>query len=358
MITDLNKILSMNELPPVIMIFGEEEFSADNAYREIIDKAVSNPQDDYELTEIDAQDKGQSLANLIDLCSSISMLGGKTLAAVKNFEKFFPGKLKKHTWEKSNFFKYLNNPNPDSILLIKCFDSSLQGFGRKLRKSSSDPEKVIQRLKFPYNIIIQNYPCIEYSKVYENQMPDWIIKVFSSKNKNIDREAADYLLAQSNPDLRTLYNEIEKIDLYYPKKENINVSDINKLIGSSRSFNVFELQKAIGKRDAEKSILILKNMMAASSSEMLIITMLTRYFKKVWELSEHIGQIHNKFQLAGKVGISPMFIEDYKAALRSYEPAKLNSVFRVLTEADENLKTSKFDKFTIMQNMIIELTKR
>jgi DNA polymerase-3 subunit delta len=352
MLVDINEILSLEQLPPIILLFGQEEFLIEEAYNKIINKFVSKDHNQYSFDEIDASEKDIIPEYVIDMASAVTMLNDKRIIAVKNFNEFYKGRLDKKKHAKSIVAKYFNEPNPDNSLIILATEKSIDGAAKK----KGQMEKVISSAKFPYHILIEKHYCAEFPKVWENQLPRFIIDRFSSLNKRIDIDAANLLLSRVNPDIRQIINEIEKIDIYFADKPVINSKDINSIIGSSRNYNIFELQRVIGQKKTDKSLEIMYKMMSDSRQEMLIITMLTRYFMIIWKMYDLRNENFNKFQLAGKVGVSPAFIADYQNALNIYNDKELNSVFIHLADADEELKSSGADAITILQNMIIKIT--
>ena len=57
-------------------------------------------------------------------------------------------------------------------------------------------------------------------------------------------------------DLQKISNELEKLFIALPNKSSIDESDIEKHVGISKDFNVFELQNAIGSKNERKAMQI------------------------------------------------------------------------------------------------------
>lgn len=351
MIASINQILNLTELPPITLLYGQEDFLIEKAYHQITAKFLQNDPNHYNFEEIDASEKEIDINYIIDMVSSVPMLGGNRIITIKNFNEFFKGRLDKKKNAGAPIAKYFNNPNPSTNLILLAKEKSIDGAVKKQQQF----DKAISAAKFPYHILLEKHLCVEFPKVWENELPKYVIEKFNELNKNIDLEAVNLLLSRTNPELRQLNNEIEKIDIFYNNKNEISADDINAVIGSSRSFNVFELQRAVGQKKLNDAIYILNQMMSESKQEMLIISMLTRYFIAVWKISELGKENLNKFQLAGKVGVSPAFIYDYQKAAKNYSQKELNRVFVVLADTDEELKSSSIDALSLLQNMLINI---
>ena len=96
-------------------------------------------------------------------------------------------------------------------------------------------------------------------------------------------------------------------------------------------------------------------MLAADRQEMLIITMLTRFFTVLWKLSDEPATGKNHFQLAGAVGINPYFVAEYLSALKKYKPEELDRAFIALAEADSQLKSTGGSSIMILQKMLLSI---
>ena len=57
----------------------------------------------------------------------------------------------------------------------------------------------------------------ESKKLYENQIPDWIIKVLKGKNYGIEPKAAAMLASFLGTDLAKINNELEKLRIIFPQ---------------------------------------------------------------------------------------------------------------------------------------------
>ncbi len=247
------------------------------------------------------------------------------------------------------------NPSKSTVLVLRASLDNLNGLTNELSRNNAKAEKKIDSAKFPLNAILRNHYWIEYPKVYESAFPAWVSRRFSSLGKAITREAADLLIAQCKPTLRDLANEAEKVVLYHKDKKEIGIDEINHLVGHTREYNIFELQKAVGERNIRKSFTILSFMLATDRQEMLVITMLTRYFTMLWKLLDESKKTSDPRQLAQAVGLTPYFMSDYLSALKNYSPLELDNAFKFLCEADLSLKSSAGDSLFIMQQMLIKI---
>lgn len=353
MLLKIEELFKKDNLPPILIMFGEEELLLEEALEELINKVVKSKETDFDFEALDGNEI--KIEQLVDYCNTFPFIAQKRIVLVKNFDKLVPTRFSKKNIEESPFTKYLNKPQDTTFLILISQYSELNGITEEIKKNKGQLSKKILSLKYPYNLLISKFEWIEFGKIYENQLPQWISIRVKQFGKTIDREAIEFLIATTNPNLRDINNEIEKVSILIQDRKNINIEDIKNVVGASRVYNIFELQKAIGKRNLKEAIIILKNMISTDKQQMLIMTMLVRYFIVLWKLFEANDKKLNNYQLAAAIGVNYYFINDYKIALENYKKQEIDRAFIVLTETDQALKSTSSDVFYIMQNLLIKI---
>ena len=87
---------------------------------------------------------------------------------------------------------------------------------------------------------------------------EWIGGYVRSQGYTINAKAISLLDEHIGNDLNRIVNEIEKLALNLKGKKDITEDDIERYIGISKEYNVFELQAAIAKKDLAKAIKIIQ----------------------------------------------------------------------------------------------------
>ena len=70
----------------------------------------------------------------------------------------------------------------------------------------------------------------------------------------------------------------------------------------------------------------------------MIVAVLNGYFDKLWKLQKPGALRQNKYDLAGEIGVSPYFVEEYKQAAQRYSRASIADAYAALLAADYELK--------------------
>src|SRR5690606_18388749 len=178
--------------------------------------------------------------------------------------------------------------------------------------------------------------AIESAKLYDNKVAPWIVEEFQGQGRRIHPQAAALMAEYLGTDLSKVANEVQKLLLNVGAEREISVQDIEQNIGISKDFNVFELNNALGKRDALKAIQIVDYFAANPKSNPVVLVMgtLYGYFSKV--LKYHY--LPDKSSAAKELGVNPFFVKDYELAARNFNKLKLFQVMTILKDYDLKFK--------------------
>jgi DNA polymerase-3 subunit delta len=118
----------------------------------------------------------------------------------------------------------------------------------------------------------------------------------------------------------------------------ITPADIEKNIGISKDFNVFELQNALGTRDVLKANRIINHFGANPNQNPIqkTIATLNSYYTRL--LKMQLAKNKSKENLIRTLGIPPFFFNEYQKASRNYPTPKVVQVISILREYDMKSK--------------------
>lgn len=335
----VNKIINEKNPPAILLIFGEEEFLISKATELLINKFTNSPLN-YQYEKYDGNDV--NLEDIANFANTSSFFGDKKIVLIKEFDKSI-GKIQKKNIEHTRFYNYLHNPNESTFLVLQSNSPSLNGLSKSKTKGSA--------LSYPYNLIIQKYVWIEYPKVWQSEYEAWVKKIAKNLKMEIDPDAIQMLVSRSGESLRTLWNELEKLQIFLGDSSKVRLEDVLEVSGSSKELTVFDLQKYVIQRDLKNSIKTINELLAYDRQEMLIISVLQKFFLQLFKLSE-MDTNQNKYALAQKLGVNAFFLDDYLNALKKYNPNFIANALNELMYADEQIKSFGSDNLFIMVRMI------
>ncbi|MDT0553881.1 DNA polymerase III subunit delta [Urechidicola vernalis] len=219
-----------------------------------------------------------------------------------------------------NLVSYVENPQPTTVLVF-CYKYKTLDKRKKLAKALSKKGELF-----------------ESKKLYDNQVGDWIRRVLSGRNYDIQPKGAQMLVEFLGNDLSKISNELDKLTVVIPKGKEITPQLIEENIGISKDFNNFELQKAIGEKQVVKANQIITYFAHNQKSHPLImsIAILNSFFTKL--LSFHGLKDKTKMSAAKSLKVNPYFVQDYITASRHYPMRKVSQIIGFLREADVKSK--------------------
>jgi len=174
----------------------------------------------------------------------------------------------------------------------------------------------------------------ESKKLRDYEIPGWIEKSAKKMGFKINPVATELLAEHLGNDLGKISNELNKLAINLAEGSLITEEEIEKNIGISKDFNIFELQKALRQRNALKAQQIV-NYFEANPKEhplQMISVMLHNYFLKVF-LYHHISN-RKPNEIAAELGVNPFFVNDYKYAANVFSPQKIKSIISQIRTLD------------------------
>ena len=181
-------------------------------------------------------------------------------------------------------------------------------------------------------------------KLWDNQVPDWIRDYLRTKNLRINPRSADLMADYLGTDLSKITNELEKLVINLLQGTEINNAHIEQYVGISRDYNIFELQKALGKKDVQTTGRIVNYFISNPRKNplVLVIGTLFNYFSKIYML--HFLKNQPDQEIMSKMKLRSTYVlREYKAVLKNYPYSKSVEVLNILKEYDLKSKGVDFN---------------
>ncbi|MBM3413669.1 MAG: DNA polymerase III subunit delta [Bacteroidetes bacterium] len=179
-------------------------------------------------------------------------------------------------------------------------------------------EKKLDNRKKMARLIKEKGRYISFKKLNEKDIASWVEQRLSKNQLIITPRALLLMVDHLGSDLCRIEQEIDKLQLNCRTGVVIDEEAIERFVGVSKDFNVFELQQAVAQKDFSKAFSIIQyfkqNPKAAPLQ--LVLPLLYSFFSKVYML---FGvDTADERSLAAQLGIPPFSIRNYKEAARLY----------------------------------------
>ncbi len=319
------KIKKAEQVPPVVLLYGKENYLIDTYFQHLIDVAVPRDMRDFNLDILYGTDV--SAQKVIAIARSYPMMAERRMVVIKDVHKMSPTDLK-------GLAQYSEKPTDTTSLVLLAQ-------GADMRK------KALATLK-------KNSASIECKPLYDNQIEAWLVRELKQKEYTIDRDAAALLALQVGTNLQDLVNEIEKLLLYIGERRHITAADVGAIAGVRNEFSIFALQNALGRRDLKRVLYIYKQLRLTMNVQAMIFQ-LTKFFTNLL-IAREFNQ-GNKAELAKLTRTSVYFVGDLIAFSRKYSLKELTDALDSLRTADYNLKTWPVDEKLMMEMLFTHIVK-
>lgn len=243
-----------NVFKPLYWLEGEEEFYIDEVMDYAEKKILSKGDAEFNLSIFYGKDA--NWADVLNACRRYPMFAERQVVLLKEAQQM-------RDIEKLE--TYIEKPLVSTILVVSYKGKTIDGRSR------------ISKLLKKYGEVFVS------KKIYDNQLPSWTNGYVQSKGYQITPRALTLLVDHVGNDLNRIANEVEKLSINLGAEKNITEDDIEKYIGVSKEYNIFELQHAISKKDLAKAIRIIEYFDANPKAApiQLVLPSLYNYFTKI-----------------------------------------------------------------------------
>jgi DNA polymerase-3 subunit delta len=286
---------------PIYWLEGDEPFFIDQVVHYAEHKILPEAEASFNLSIFYGKDADWS--SVVNACMRYPMFADKQVVILKEAQQM-------RDIEKLE--SYIDNPLASTIFVVSYKEKKVDGRSKLAKTLKSKGE------------------MLSTKKMYDSQLPEWVNQMVASHQLTIAPKALHLLVDHIGNDLSRLQNEVEKLAVNLAGRKNITEDDIEKYIGVSKDFNVFELQDALGKRDLAKTIRIIHYFEANPKAApiQMILPALYNYFSKVYMLYS-LPNITEQ-SAAAALGVNPFFVKEYIATARRYDYEGIEKVLLLL----------------------------
>jgi DNA polymerase-3 subunit delta len=219
--------------------------------------------------------------------------------------------------ETEAFISYIQNPVPSTILAFAHKNKTLDGKKRKLN-----------------DLLKKNNFIFLSEKIRDTDVPKFILQQIHQLKINAAPNISSLLAEYLGRDLSRIHNELLKLKLILAENELLNDKLVEKHIGISKEYNVFELQNAIGQKNASKAMKIAYYMGQNNKVNPMVLTI-----SRLYEFFTNVllyQTIYNfpQSEIAKELKIHPFFVKDYVEAARYYPMKFATKAISVIREID------------------------
>jgi DNA polymerase III subunit delta len=334
---EIIKDIKNRKYKPVYLLHGDEPYFIDQVSNYVEHHLLPEAEKGFNQTVLYGKDT--DIMTVLGASKRYPMMADYQVVLVKEAQEMKWGTDSDDKKSINPLQAYLENPLPSTILVF-CYK-----YGK------------FDKRKKTYKAIEKSGLIFESGSLYDSKIPAWVESYLTERNYKINQQASLMLAEYLGNDLSKIANELDKLMLNVAAGQEITLKHIHDNIGISKEYNVFELQTALGKKDAFKVNQIINYFEANPKANPIVLVLgnLNNFFSKV--LVYHYVKDKSPQNLAREIGISPYFIKDYEQAARSYNLGKTVQIISYLREYDVKSKgvESTTDHGGLMKELMFKI---
>ena len=315
---------------PVYLLMGDEPYYVDMVCDAILEYCLDESERDFNQTVCYGADVNADA--VITAARRYPMFAERQLVVVKEAQ------MMKSLEEMAI---YCQNPLESTVLVLA------------MHGASADKRKSLYKTVSKMGVVVDSPALRDYD------MPRWISMYYQIKGLQIAPDAAALLAEYAGTDLNKIAIETQKMLKNLPEgTTQVSVSDIEKNVGISRQFSIFELTKELSYKNSAKALRIAAYIGTAAKFALPMATsaLYTHFYRilKYGALLASDSRPGND-QKAKILAVNPYFFQEYDTAVRNYPVKKAMAVIALLKEYDYKGKGGDVGEATPAE-LMVELT--
>ena len=315
---------------PVYLLMGDEPYYVDMVCDAVLEHCLDESERDFNQTvcygaDVDA-DAVITTARRYPMFADRQLVVVKEAQMMKNLE---------------DLAIYCQKPLESTVLVIA------------MHSASADKRKSLYKTVSKTGVVVESQALRDY------EVPRWIPMYYRSKGLEITPDAAALLAEHAGTDLNKIAIETVKMMKNLPEgSTKVTVADIEKNVGISRQFSIFELTKELSMKNSAKALRIAAYIGSSAKFAMpMAVSALYTHFYRILKYSALLMQNPHpgNDQKAKVLGVNPYFFSEYDTAVRNYPVKKCMAVISLLKEYDYKGKGGDVGEATPAE-LMVEMT--
>ena len=313
---------------PVYLLMGDEPYYVDMVCDAILEHCLDESERDFNQTVCYGADVDADA--VITAARRYPMFAERQLVVVKEAQ------MMKSLEELA---VYCQKPLESTVLVLA------------MHGASADKRKSLYKTVSRMGVVVDSQALRDY------EVPRWIQMFYQTKGLKIAPDAAALLAEHAGTDLNKISIETEKMLKNLPEGVvDVTASDIEKNVGISRQFSIFELTKELSLKNSAKALRIASYIGSSAKFAMAVSALYTHFYRILkYEALLMQNPRPGNDQKAKVLGVNPYFFSEYDTAVRNYPMKKCMAVIALLKEYDFKGKGGEVGEATPAE-LMVELT--
>ncbi|MFL5342553.1 MAG: DNA polymerase III subunit delta [Gemmataceae bacterium] len=293
---------------PVYVLVGDEDFLKRQARRALESLLLEDADPAFAVTAYPGDQADWSVVR--SELATLPFLSPCRVVVVEQADPFV-------TANRPQLEKYVTQPAKGTLVLdVKTWPSTT-----KLAKLLPDDATIVCRSLKP------------------QQLPPWCVQRATSEyQKKLPPAAAQLLVDLAGPSLGVLDQELAKLAAFVGQKPDIDIDDVDQLVGRSRQAETFKIFDAVGNARPAEALAILHRLLEQGEDPLGILGAFSWQLRRLAQANRLVGQGLSLSQALAEVGVRDFAMRNWEQQLRHLGRRRLEKLYDWLLEVDLGLK--------------------
>ncbi len=321
-LADLERALAKGDVKPVYLLLGEEAFLRHRARNLLHDRIVGAEKGTVSIFTSD-----DPLETILGDLRGDSLFASRRMVEVIQADKLLREKC-------DAVVRYLDRPSGSGVLVL-------------------DATKVDGRTKLPGAIRAAGM-IVDCPLMRDGDLAGWLRAEVSRRGFRIASAAVGALLDEIGNNLFALDAEIEKLITYAGDKKEIEADAVARLTGNVKSWAVWAMGDALGKRDAAAALRILPSLLEEDPRGVQTVGALNWNVSLLARAKYVLDSGGGQNDLARELRVAPFKAQSIQEQATRFTRSDIARFSRMLLAVDISLKSSGMDTRTVLERFLVE----
>lgn len=320
----------------IITVYGEVPDLVEKKSSEMINKYLQTEKVDFNFIKFNLYET--EITPIIEETLTMPFFSDKKAILVKNAYVFTGEKVTKELNQNTDqLIEFLEKYDGDNLIIFEVYQNKLD-----------ERKKLTKALK-------KNGQLKKVEQMSEEEIKKWIQSKLNENYKDIKQDALNLFIELTGVNFNIVSQELDKLMLFLGDRPTINKDDVHQIINRSLEQNVFLLTEYIQKRQKNKAIQLVKDLINMKEEPIKLLALITSNYRLYYQCKILNQKGYSGQQIAKTVNVHPYRVKLALGQVRHYQLEDLLNIINSCAETDYKLKSSYMDKHLILELFILSL---
>jgi DNA polymerase III subunit delta len=327
----LSRIKSGKDTFPVSVLYGYNEYLGEKVVQAFCDTFLEERNEfNYRRYYFDSEYADTSWEEIVSeaRASSFFVRSRKIITVTIREEK----KISLLKYDKELMRSYLENPNPNTILVIYISLNLIKDDFKQAKTQKIN--KLLTDLSSP------NCFSVDLDKISEGEVKGYVKQYLNDKGITITASALDKIREIKDDDYISVISQLPRLEIADVQDKTIDSQDIEEIITGVEAHSIWDLTDAIESEDAEKYLKILRYLFMNGTKAALIIATLVTHYHKIYTAKFLLKKKVPVNVIGKELGQHSYFLTKFIESARKFSDKRLSRIIRMIYNLDYESKTT------------------